>query len=420
MMDPKTGEILALAIRPTYNPNSFGAALDEDRRNRAITDPFEPGSTFKVILAAAALEEGVVRPTDRFYAENGAIRVATATIHDWKKFGWLTFSEVLQNSSNVGSIKVGLSLGKERYYKYISAFGFGAPTGVSLGGESRGQLRPPSAWSGLSLATMSIGQEISVTALQLVTAVSAIANDGRLMQPQIVRAALDHEGREVRAMEPKVVRQVIRPETTRTLTDMMMMVVRQGTGHNAAIPGYDVAGKTGTAQKLDHATRRYSRAPGVLSFVGFAPTDDPRLTMLVMLDEPKNEKWGSEAAAPIFAAIGKQALRYLNVPPRDTTPVALVRGDVVSASAPEAVIVPASLDSAPPRPTTLDDVEPEIVMPRVQGMALRQALEALAPFDVRLEISGRGIVVNQVPSPGTPLESGSPCRLELASRAADR
>ena len=420
MMDPKTGEILALAIRPTYNPNSFGAAGDEDRRNRAITDPFEPGSTFKVILAAAALEEGVVRPTDRFYAENGAIRVATATIHDWKKFGWLTFSEVLQNSSNVGSIKVGLSLGKERYYKYISAFGFGAPTGVSLGGESRGQLRPPSAWSGLSLATMSIGQEISVTALQLVTAVSAIANDGRLMQPQIVRAALDHEGREVRAMEPKVVRQVIRPETTRTLTDMMMMVVRQGTGHNAAIPGYDVAGKTGTAQKLDHATRRYSRAPGVLSFVGFAPTDDPRLTMLVMLDEPKNEKWGSEAAAPIFAAIGKQALRYLNVPPRDTTPVALVRGDVVSASAPEAVIVPASLDSAPPRPTTLDDVEPEIVMPRVQGMALRQALEALAPFDVRLEISGRGIVVNQVPSPGTPLESGSPCRLELASRAADR
>ena len=178
-MDPRTGEILALAIRPTFNPNSFGAATDDERRNRAVTDPFEPGSTFKVILAAAALEEGVVRPTDRFYAENGAIRMANATIHDQKKFGWLTFSEVLQNSSNVGSIKVGLSLGKERYYKYISGFGFGVPTGVGLPGESRGQLRAPKQWSGLSLATMSIGQEISVTALQMVSAFSAVANGGR-------------------------------------------------------------------------------------------------------------------------------------------------------------------------------------------------------------------------------------------------
>ena len=204
VMDPRTGEILALAIRPTFNPNSFGAATDDERRNRAVTDPFEPGSTFKVILAAAALEEGVVRPTDRFYAENGAIRVANATIHDWKKFGWLTFSEVIQNSSNVGSIKVGLSLGKERYYKYISGFGFGVPTGVGLTGESRGQLRAPKQWSGLSLATMSIGQEISVTALQMVSAVSAVANGGRLLQPQIVRATLDAEGRETRrALEPQ-------------------------------------------------------------------------------------------------------------------------------------------------------------------------------------------------------------------------
>jgi len=418
-MDPRTGEILALAIRPTFNPNSFGAATDHERRNRAITDPFEPGSTFKVILAAAALEEGVVRPTDRFYAENGAITVASATIHDWKKFGWLTFTEVLQNSSNVGSIKVGLSLGKERYYKYISGFGFGAGSGVGLGGESRGQLRPPSQWSGLSLATMSIGQEISVTALQLVAAVSAIANGGRLLQPQIVRAVVDGQGREaVRTIEPKVIRQVISPDTARTLTEIMMAVVRAGTGHNAAIPGYDVAGKTGTAQKLDPATRRYSRAPGVLSFVGFVPADDPRVSMLVMLDEPKNEKWGSEAAAPIFAAIGKEALRYLNVPPRDTTPVALVRGEMNLAAGPVPGAASAAFDAVANGVAILTEESPT-VMPRVQGLSLRQALDALAPFDVRLEVHGRGVVVSQVPPAGEPLSAGALCRLALASPAAE-
>src|SRR5262249_24518721 len=176
LMDPRTGEIRAIAVRPTFNPNSFAAATNEERRNRAVTDPFEPGSTFKVILAAAALEEKVVRPSDRIYAENGAITVASATIHDWKRYGWLTFAEVLQNSSNVGAIKVGLMLGKERYYKYISGFGFGTPAGVGLSGESRGLLRGPAQWSGLSLATMSIGQEISVTALQIVNAFAAVAN----------------------------------------------------------------------------------------------------------------------------------------------------------------------------------------------------------------------------------------------------
>ena len=410
-MDPRTGEILALAIRPTFNPNSFQSATDDERRNRAVTDPFEPGSTFKVILAAAALEEGVVRPTDRFYAENGAIKVANATIRDWKKFGWLTFTEVLQNSSNVGSIKVGLSLGKERYYKYISGFGFGVPTGVGLTGESRGQLRAPPQWSGLSLATMSIGQEISVTALQMVAAFSAVANGGRLLQPQIVRATLDAEGREtLRAVEPKVVRQVIAPDTARRLIEMMKAVVREGTGHNAAIPGYDVAGKTGTAQKLDPATRRYSRAPGVLSFVGFVPADDPRLTMLVMLDEPKNEKWGSEAAAPIFAAIGREALRYLNVAPGDAAPVALVRAELGAAPAFTATAGAAE-------PLDLGD-EAATVMPRVQGLSLRQALDALAPLDVRLELSGRGVVVSQAPAAGEPVPAGTLCRLALASPAA--
>src|SRR6266498_5289961 len=410
LTDPRTGEILALAIRPTFNPNGFAAATDDERRNRAVTDPFEPGSTFKVILAAAALEEGVARPTDRFYGENGVIKVANATIHDWKKYGWLTFTEVLQNSSNVGDSKIGLALGKERYYKYIAGFGFGAAAGVGLGGESRGQLRPPSKWSGLSLATMSIGQEISVTALQMVNAFAAIANDGRLMQPTIVRAVLDSQGRTVRTIEPRVVRQVITPDTAHVLTRMMTAVVREGTGHNAAIPGYEVAGKTGTAQKLDPATRRYSHAPGILSFVGFAPADDPRMAMIVLLDEPKNEKWGSEAAAPIFSAIGREALRHMNVPPRGTTPVPILRAD---SSAVEAVgaapaIRLASLEVAS---------DASGVMPALQGRSLRRAMAALASFDVVLEVHGHGVVVDQSPAPGSPMSVGMPCRLTLAGPA---
>jgi cell division protein FtsI (penicillin-binding protein 3) len=414
--DPRTGEILALAIRPTFNPNNVAGSTDDDRRDRAITDPFEPGSTFKIILAAGALQEGVARPTDRFYGENGSITVAKTTIHDWKKYGWLTFSEVLQNSSNVGAIKIGLTLGKERYYKYITGFGFGSAGGVGLAGESRGRVRPPAQWSGLSLATMSIGQEISVTALQMVNSFAAIANGGRLMQPQIVRATLDSDGRTVtRGFEPRSVRQVISPDAAHVLTQIMTAVVHAGTGHNAAIPGYEVAGKTGTAQKLDPATRRYSRAPGVLSFVGFVPAEDARLAMLVMLDEPKNEKWGSEAAAPIFAAIGREALRYLNVAPRDTTPVPIVRADMAG-TPPSDTSAIAPLDAVDIRPVSIAYADDgTAVMPRVEGLSLRQAMEVLASLDVQLDISGRGIVQSQSPPAGAPLPPGTVCRLVLGS-----
>ena len=422
-IDPRTGEILALAIRPTFNPNAFATATDDERRNRAVTDPFEPGSTFKVILAAAALEEGVARPTDRFYGENGAITIASATIHDWKKYGWLTFTEVLQNSSNVGSIKVGLSLGKERYYKYITGFGFGTPTGVGLPGESRGQLRAPDRWSGLSLATMSIGQEISVTALQMVSAFAAVANGGRLMQPQIVRATLDGQGREAQTFEPKAIRQVIAPETARTLTGIMTRVVSDGTGHNAAIAGFEVAGKTGTAQKMDPATRRYSRAPGVLSFVGFTPADDPRLAMIVLLDEPKNEKWGSEAAAPIFAAIGTEALRYLHAPLKNSPPVQIVLGEpqpqarrAITTGGAERSEARVSVE----RSEAGVSADSPTAMPAVVGLSLRQAMETLAPLDVRLEVAGRGVVSAQAPVAGAALAPGALARLTLHPPSARR
>jgi cell division protein FtsI (penicillin-binding protein 3) len=413
IMDPRTGEILALAVRPTFNPNSFAQATAREWRNRAVTDPFEPGSTFKIILAAAALETGVIKPTDLVFGGNGSITVAATTIRDWKRYGWLTFAQVLERSSNVGAIRVGLELGRDRYYRYISDFGFGSATGVGLPGESRGVLHAPRRWSGLSLATLSIGQEISVTALQLVDAVAAVANGGQLLQPQIVRAVLDADGREVRGFAPHVVRQVIAPDTARTLTELLVNVVERGTGHLAAIPGYAVAGKTGTAQKLDPATGRYSHAPGVLSFVGFAPADDPRFVMLVLLDEPTNERWGSEAAAPVFSAIGAEVLRYLGVAPRNTPPVQLVAAGVDQDRAGPRDEPGRGVAAGPgERPAEAEGS----AMPNLTGKTLRQALDLLAARRVEVEVRGRGVVVGQAPAAGTALGSSAVARLELAPR----
>jgi len=405
VLDPGTGDLLALAIRPSFNPNSFATATAAEWRNRAITDPFEPGSTFKVILAAAALEEGVMRPEDRVYAEQGAITVANTVIHDWKRYGWLTFSEVFQRSSNVGAIKVGFVVGKERLYRYITGFGFGSLTSLGLPGESRGQVRPPERWSGLSLASVSIGQEVSVTAIQMVTAFAVVANGGRLLRPHVVQAVLDPEGQEVQSFEPEVVRHVISPVTARTLTEILTRVVSEGTGKQAAIAGYEVAGKTGTAQKLDPLTRRYSGVSGVLSFVGFAPAEEPRFVMLVLLDEPQNARWGSEAAAPVFAAVGSQILSYFHVTPRETPPLQIVRG-----LSPGAVLpVSASGFGLP-----FADVLERARMPHVVGQRLRPALAALSAYDVKVEVHGQGVVVAQQPAAGTDLEPGTVCQLDLA------
>jgi cell division protein FtsI (penicillin-binding protein 3) len=404
VMDPRTGEILAMAMRPTFNPNAYQTATPEQWRNRAVTDPFEPGSTFKAILAASALEDGVVKPTDRFYGEQGVITIAGRTIHDWKKYGWLTFQQVLQFSSNVGAIKVGMQVGRERYYRHVTDFGFGSLTGLGLPGESRGQLRQPDRWSGLSLASISIGQEVSVTGMQMLAAFGALANGGKLMQPYIVRAHLDRNGRETERTEPQALRQVISPQTAATLTDILTSVVTEGTGHKAVVQGYPVAGKTGTAQKPDPVTHVYSRKPGVLSFIGFVPSSAPRLVILALLDEPKTVVWGSEAAAPIFAAVAAPVLRHLDVTPTDSVPSV----QIVRASGRDAEREP------PADPAAGMSPDGEALMPDLTGKSLRQALALLGALDVNVAVAGRGIVIRQTPSPGTPLSSGASCRLELA------
>ncbi len=325
VMDPWNGEILALANQPTYDPNNYRIANAAARRNRAVTDAFEPGSVFKVILVAGALEEGVVRPGDRFFGENGAIEVSGVTIRDHEKYGWLTVREILTHSSNVGAIKIGQKLGKSFYYHYISGFGFGSLTGLDLPGETPGLMRRPKGWSALSLSVLSLGQEISVTPVQIATAFAAVANGGNLVRPHVVRGLTAQDASLSREVEPVVIRRVISPETAQTLLDMLRDAVEQGTGKEAALEEYSVAGKTGTAQKMDPATGRYSHQKVVASFVGAVPAESPRLVILVLIDEPETLRWGGSIAGPTFREIARDALKYLQVPPSPSRDVRLVR-----------------------------------------------------------------------------------------------
>ncbi len=315
VMDPLTGEILALANYPTFNPNAYAEFPAFARRNRAVADSYEPGSAFKVIVGAGALEEGLVRPEDRFNGEGGAIEVGGITIRDHERFGTITFSEVLAHSSNVGAIKVGMRLGKSLYYDYISGFGFGNLTGIDLPGETPGMIRRPTKWSALSLASLSIGQELSVSPLQMLVAVSAVANGGTLVRPYVVKSITSPDGKVVREAAPVQLRRVISEGTARTLTTILKGVVSEGTGKAAALERFEVAGKTGTAQKLDPATGRYSRQKVVASFVGFVPAEQPRLAIVVVIDEPRTLQWGGSIASPTFREIARQSLKHLKITP---------------------------------------------------------------------------------------------------------
>jgi cell division protein FtsI (penicillin-binding protein 3) len=315
VMQPFTGEILALANESPFDPNNFRDTTAKLWRERGITDTFEPGSTVKAFLAAGAMEERLVRPDDMFFGEQGSIQVASVAIRDHEKFGWLTFREVIEKSSNVGAIKVGQRLGKDRLYEYLTRFGLGSRTGVDFPGEALGLLRPPQQWSEVSLASLSIGQELAVTPLQLATAFSALANGGTLLRPHLVKAIMK-DGQVVQETAPTTVRRVISESTARQVTNLMQGVVTRGTGRAAAVEGYPVAGKTGTAQKFDATLGKYSPQKYVASFIGYLPAERPRATILVSIDEPQGAvAWGGVAAAPLFSAIAQQTMRYLRVPP---------------------------------------------------------------------------------------------------------
>ena len=324
VMEPRTGAILAMAVSPRFDPNAV-ASLTADRwRNRALTDTYEPGSTMKVVVAAAALEERVMMPGSMLFGENGRMTIANTTIHDHEKLGWMTFAQMIQKSSNIGAAKTGMLVGDQRLYRYLQAFGFGQRTDIDLPGEVSGLLKAPREWGRRSLASISMGQEVGVTPLQMITAVSAIANDGVLMKPYVVAEVRDQKGQRMKEILPQVKRRVVSPATARTLTTIMEGVVTSGTGAKAAIPGFRVAGKTGTAQKVDPRTGTYSSALSIGSFVGFVPADAPRLAIIVVVDEPQGEAWGGVVAAPVFRRVGEHVLTYLGVPRDDQVKIAMV------------------------------------------------------------------------------------------------
>ena len=315
MMDPLTGAILAWALHPTFDPNHLGQFSAQDWRNRAVTDPYEPGSTLKIVMAAAALEEHVMSPNTLIYGGEGQMAVAGTIVHDPAKTSWMTFSEAVAQSSNVGAIKVAMELGQDRVFEYLRAFGFGEKTDIDLPGESSGILREPSKWSGRSLSSIAMGQEIAVTPIQMVTAMSVVANGGWLMTPYVVSSVLDSQGQAILSKDPLPKRRPISPETAGALTRILETAVETGTGKRAKLAEYRAAGKTGTAQKFDQETGSYSSSRVIASFVGIAPLDQPRLTMLVVIDEPKIGNWGGEIAAPVFRKVAERVLPHLGVLP---------------------------------------------------------------------------------------------------------
>ncbi|MBI1819813.1 MAG: penicillin-binding protein 2 [Nitrospirae bacterium] len=325
VIEPGTGDILAWVVRPDFNPNSISAYSPSDWRNRGITDVYEPGSTFKIVTAAAALEEKTVFPSDVIYCENGSFAIDGKTIHDHTREGMLTFSQVIQKSSNIGTAKVALRLGEDKLRHYIQAFGFGSKTGIDLNGEMSGIVNASRHLPKRTLASISIGQGIAVTPLQMAAAFSVIANGGVFVKPRVVRGVLDEKGGVSRGESEKP-RRVISERTAREVTRILQTVVHPGgTGEKAALSGYIVAGKTGTAQTVDSETHTYSADQYIGSFGGFVPADDPRLVILVVINHPKGVSWGGSVAAPVFRNIAGQTLNYLGIPPFDTKRMLVVQ-----------------------------------------------------------------------------------------------
>jgi cell division protein FtsI/penicillin-binding protein 2 len=310
---PRTGEILAMANLPTFDPNEPGAVPPGNLRNRSITDVAEPGSTFKALAVTAALNEGVVRLGDEFFCENGYWAFKGRRMRDVGRYGTLTVEEIIVKSSNIGAAKIGIQLGAERLHRYVKAFGIGEPTRIPLGGEVTGQLHDLRSWSGISVAWIPMGHEVSATPLQMVMAVSAIANEGWLMRPMLVSALIDEVGNPVVRFEPTPVRRVVGEAAAAGMVRALTRAVAEGTGRRAQLEHYEVAGKTGTAQKIVNGG--YSHEEHVASFIGFFPAHDPELCISVVIDRPTKGSYGGETAAPVFQRIAERAAAYLGVPP---------------------------------------------------------------------------------------------------------
>jgi len=439
VLDPWTGEILAAASEPQ--------PVDGPARNQAITDQFEPGSTFKMVVVSAALEEGKADPDDVFDAEHGAYSFAGSTIKDSHPYGLLKLRDAVRVSSNIIAGKLGLLIGAQTMYDYSTAFGFGALTGLEFPGETPGLLRHPSRWSGRSLPTIAMGHEMSVTALQLALAYGALANGGTLMAPQILKRELDEKGNVLRVAEPRPLRTVISEETAATMRTLLTAVVDSGTARKAQLSWSSVAGKTGTAQKFDTVLHTYRSRKYLASFVGLLPADRPRLVCVVMIDEPKNGYYGGDIAAPVFRGIMEDLYRLRGGPlapapervrfapprPRDvavpgvrTLPLARAREELrqsglrvkVEGDGKRVLAQQPSAGARAERGTVvvLSTSPRGSIVPDVLGLTARDALTTLAAYALPVRVDGRGVVVRQTPAAGATFARGATCVLLCEER----
>lgn len=408
VLDPRTGEILALANWPTFNPNAYRETPTDWQRNRAVQDLYEPGSTFKVVTASAAIEEKIVAPQDPIDVSAGRIRFGSRVIDDDHRYGVLSFADVIVKSSNVGAIKVGLQLGPERLGLYVKRFGFGRAASPDFPGESPGIVWNPARLTDSALASVSMGYQVGVTPLQMAAAVSAVANGGELVEPRVVRAVIA-DGQ--RASVPrKAVGRPVSPGTAATLTEIMEQVTVTGTGKAARVDGYPVAGKTGTAQKVVNGS--YSRSEYNASFVGFVPSRNPMFTIVVVIDSPhgRNGYYGGTVAAPIFRRIAAASLRQYGVAPSvNAAPPLLVarREAPLTRPATGPVQMPAivTLSAAAAGSASL--------VPDLRGLSARDALRMLAALGMTARLEGTGVVVDQQPAPGRVIERGTQATLRL-------
>jgi cell division protein FtsI (penicillin-binding protein 3) len=455
--NPNTGEILALANRPTFNPNA-GVGKPSELQDRAISDIYEPGSTFKLVTISAALQEGLTRPDEVIDCQEGAIVLAGLRIRDHAAYGDLTVAQILQHSSDVGAIKLGLRLGDDKLYQYIRAYGFGSKTDIELPGETRGLTRPVSRWSKVSIGAISMGQEIGVSPIQLISMVSTIANNGLYTAPRIVAGvAPPHAGRETIVFHPGPQHRVVSQLVAVEMKKMMENVVLEGTGRKAMLDGYTVAGKTGTAQKADPATGAYSKSHYVASFTGFTPVNNPAIAILVVLDSPMGSHEGGQVAAPVFKRIAQQVLAYLHVPEDVDSGQRLrwqklasapVRDSDIAEGSTERVESGMPMDDAPapagpaPQPaavraaavpaqsfspllspqitpvardgTVVLDVSGGQVVPSFLGKPLREALVLAQQSGIEIDAIGSGVAREQSPPPGAHIPSGARVAVRFA------
>ncbi len=432
VMDPHTGEILAMASYPGFDPNHFQDFNEENYRNRAILQSFEPGSTMKIVTLAAVYQEGLVDLDEVIDCRVGTLQLAGKVYREaTRSFDQLTFQEILAKSSNIGTIKLALRLGPEKLYEYLQAFGFGDRSGVDLPGEQEGLLRPTAQWSKISIGALAIGQELAATPLQVLRAVAAIANGGYLVRPYLVRQVLSPDG-ELEEFAPQR-RQILRRETAHQMKKALANVVTQGTGTAAALNRYSSAGKTGTAQKF--VDGKYSKSLYLASYVGFAPVDDPVLAAIVVINEPKGKYYGGHVAGPAFKEVMEQALQILRVPPEPALVPSAPRSQAAELEAPASVSVseePLAAEDLEDAVLTLIDEQPDseapavvqvetdlVVTPDFKGQSLRDVARQCAVRGLRLKVSGSGKAVGQRPLPGRRVRRGSVCEVFFSIRGLD-